>query len=389
MKNPIPLLLTVILFFFTFPCHGQMWEIPSVFSNPYGARSCGMGEVGTALADDGSVLFFNPAGLDVPNEKWTGGSGTFFYEPLVPEFHIKDYWHMAFSANYQDTSFYWGQPGIYMNFNRLGTVDLISIDDSGRVIQEKESNPYEGIWALGWGFNLQDVGINNHHFGLIVKYIRSALLPGVGGEGNGISNSFAVDFGYLWTIGQHFRMGITLMNMGPSIYYFDPDYHIPIPFTMNIALAYKNVIKIANLPAFTLSGELRLDKELIGLYHNGKPDPFWKAFFTEWNDEPLHVEFERMNKHLGAEITFRNGFSVRSGYLINTSYSFYEFHFGLGLCLFNHYSFDWGYIYAPDGFMKGFSKLFNPEYTGATGVRNGQWQFSITIDRIFNVKRYQ
>ena len=55
-------------------------------SFPFGARSAGMGEVGTALADDQSVLFFNPAGLGVADNAWMNGAASWSFEYLLPAF---------------------------------------------------------------------------------------------------------------------------------------------------------------------------------------------------------------------------------------------------------------------------------------------------------------
>ena len=41
---------------------------------PHGARQSGMGDVGTALADDEHALFWNPAGLGIKNEELQGGA---------------------------------------------------------------------------------------------------------------------------------------------------------------------------------------------------------------------------------------------------------------------------------------------------------------------------
>ena len=37
-------------------------------------------------------------------------------------------------------------------------------------------------------------------------------------------------------------------------------------------------------------------------------------------------------------------------------------------------NFDWSYIYSPEGFLKGILQDINPNKTGATGARNGQWR---------------
>ena len=61
----------VILFAHVMPiCSpvGQSAVVTLVF--PFGARNTGMGEVGTSLADDDAVLFYNPAGLAVQNSSF-------------------------------------------------------------------------------------------------------------------------------------------------------------------------------------------------------------------------------------------------------------------------------------------------------------------------------
>ena len=73
---------------------------------PFGARSCGMGETGTALADDESVLFFNPAGLAIQNRRWQGGALSQSYGPILPELKQLDLWHLTFSSCYQPSNEY-------------------------------------------------------------------------------------------------------------------------------------------------------------------------------------------------------------------------------------------------------------------------------------------
>ncbi|MGA2506996.1 MAG: PorV/PorQ family protein [Chitinispirillaceae bacterium] len=371
------LILVAVSLFLCFPAFGdyaQSRVITLVF--PFGARSDAMGEVGTALADDESVLFFNPAGLDVPNERWRGGAGSFFYEPLLPAFGLKELWHLSIAANIQDTSLTWGQFGMFVNHINMGVNEWT--DDLGRTIGEGFS--YETVVALGWGFDFKEIGIKNHYFGLTAKWFTSALAPGY--QGNGVANSLAFDLGYLWTIGKHFRFGATLMNMGPAVYYVDASESDPIPFTLNLAVAYKNTFFIEDALPFTVAGELRLDREITKEYSDRRPDPFYKALWTDFlhnTSESASTQVQRINEHLGGEITFLNTVSLRNGFLIDIIGARYEYHVGLGIQILNHFSLDLGDIYSPEGYMKNFSRfLAGPGQTGATGARWGQWQISLT-----------
>src|SRR5258708_19275627 len=58
---------------------------------PLGARAIGMGEAFTALADDSSALYWNPAGLSLMNQK----EATFMHSSLIEGIH---YEHLAFVA---------------------------------------------------------------------------------------------------------------------------------------------------------------------------------------------------------------------------------------------------------------------------------------------------
>src|SRR5258708_26333936 len=56
---------------------------------PLGARAIGMGEAFTALPDDSSALYWNPAGLSLMNQK----EATFMHSSLIEGIHCE---HLAF-----------------------------------------------------------------------------------------------------------------------------------------------------------------------------------------------------------------------------------------------------------------------------------------------------
>ena len=257
-------------------------------------------------------------------------------------------------------------------------------DGLGRILGMARS--YEWVAALGWGFNFHEIGIENHYFGITAKFVNSVLAPGIGPHGQGTGNTFAIDAGYLWTLGYGFRFGATFMNMGPSVYYIDPEYRDPIPFTINLALALKNDLYDLDLP-IRFAGELRLEREVVKNYPDRKPDPFYRAIWTDLlhdKDESPAYEFQQINWHIGGEITALNTFSVRNGILFDWIGERYEWHFGFGLHFLNHYSLDCYYIYAPEGFMRGFVESLDRNKTGASGARYGQYGLSLTLTRVLN-----
>ena len=91
-----------------------------------------------------------------------------------------------------------------------------------------------------------------------------------------------------------------------------------------------------------------------------------------------------INEHLGAEITLFNTLSMRGGYLVDPMGERFEYHWGFGINIFDHFSLEWGKIKSPEHFMRGFSRLFDPDKTGATGARDKQIQISITATRFLD-----
>src|ERR1700685_4163874 len=57
-----------------------------ILSIPVGARAIGMGEAFTAMADDVSSLYWNPAGLAILNQ----GQASFMYNPSIQNLTYND-----------------------------------------------------------------------------------------------------------------------------------------------------------------------------------------------------------------------------------------------------------------------------------------------------------
>jgi hypothetical protein len=342
---------------------------------PSGSRTLAMGEVGTALADDENVLFYNPAGLGMSNPRWRGGAFTEFYEQLLPAFQIPDLWHLHLAGCYQPPITAVGGFGLDFNEINFGTNE-----EQGYVVGRARS--YEYVLSSGWGFNLEGLGAKNHAFGISFKYFYSALAPGFGPGSDGAAQSMAVDFGYLWQILPFMRFGFTFANMGPSISYTSADQEDPIPFTMNAAIAYKDDFCVNNTRVFELATELRSGLEVVKNYPDKPPDPFWKAIYTGLLDDTSRTLTEKLREiswHYGFDATFLNTLSFRQGFLIDANGQRYETSWGLGLRLFNHFEFGFSTIFSPEGYMKG---LVGPD--GSSGARNGQWGMTFTFFRMFD-----
>jgi hypothetical protein len=346
---------------------------------PYGARSGGMGETGTALADDESALYFNPAGLGVQNSRWKSGSVSNFREKLLPQLQIDDLWHYAYAGCVQPPkSSKLGGFGAYCNFIDMGE-NYIS-DAIGREVRMTRS--FEAVFALGWGFNFAEYGDSTRHYGIAIKPFISALAPGMGENHEGTAYSFAVDIGLLRVFRNGLRFGFTVMNMGPNVFYVSRSQQDPIPFTLNCALAYKKTFYQGNIRMLDLAGEFRIDKELVVNDFDGNPEPFYEAMFTDLFNEPLSYEIQEINYHIGIELGVFNTYFYRQGFLFDYIGERYEMTTGAGLRLFRHLDADFSMIISPEGFLRPFLKRMDKNKDGATGVRNCQWRINFSYTGI-------
>jgi len=355
---------------------GESAVITLVF--PFGSRSSAMGETGTALADDFSALFFNPAGLGIYNEAWQRGAMAYSWEPLLPAFQITDLWHSSFSAYYLLPEEF-GGIAIYNNYINMG--DNVITDAYGRVLQSVSS--YETVFAAGWGFLLSSTPRYTQSIGLTAKVFYSALAPGLGSDGEGTALSFAVDAGYLGIFPFGLRLGVALTNMGPAINYRTWLDNDPIPFTFNIAAGYTRQIVVDNIRAVDFAAELRFDKELVINNSDGHPDPFYTALFADWHNESVDFELQEFNWHVGFETVLLNTLAFRQGYLIDPLGMRFEMHTGFGIHLFNHLRIDYSIINAPEKYMHDFNHRLTGYDEGATGARDGQWQISFGFEALY------
>ncbi|HEX2955210.1 MAG TPA: PorV/PorQ family protein [Chitinispirillaceae bacterium] len=351
---------------------------------PFGARSGGMGEVGTALADDESALYFNPAGLGVPNERWQWGAVSYYHEPLLRNLGIRDLAHYSFSGYFQpppDTRI--GGFGAYYNHYKMGR-NLLS-DALGNSI--KFVNSWEGVFALGWGFNLKCLGDSSRHYGIAIKPFISALAPGLGEHGEGTARGIAVDIGLLRLFRNGLRFGFTMMNMGQCVYYIKRSASDPIPFSINWALGYKKNFYKNNIRLLDVAGELRCSKELVINNFDGKPDPFYKAMFRDLFNDPLSYELQEIVYQAGIEIGFLETVFYRHGFTFDCFADRNEMTMGGGLRIFRHLNADYSIIISPEGFMKPAVRRMDKDMDGTTGLHHLQWRLNFTFTGIGKFKR--
>jgi ligand-binding sensor domain-containing protein len=298
--------------------------------------------------------------------EWAQMEALFFYEPLLPAFHLKELWHTFFGLVYPTED--WGTLGFSINFINMGV--NIYTDEMGR--EKGQSRSWEGVFGLSYGFALTQTLST----GLNIKYAVSALAPGIGSNGAGVGTTYAIDAAILKRdlFVRNLSAGIMFQNMGPSIYYIDPAESDPIPFTVRLGTAYTAI----ETPVHELSFLLDFNREIVKNNGDGKPDPFYKAIVTDLfadTSESPSLEAQQVNVNLGAEYWYSHFLALRTGFLGDYIGERYELTWGLGINYVN-LNFDFSYIVSPEGFLRKQLKWINNQKDGASGARDGQWRFS-------------
>jgi hypothetical protein len=224
-----------------------------------GAKAVSMGSAFTALADDATCVYYNPAALGSVGETqvcymnmafpWSPARGllevtrhaldTFLDMPdgLEPP------WLTGLYPGMRHTYFGLVNPlgdraGVSLAFTHLSTGLTQVVDPVGNPIGEFET--YDYALSVSYGQRIS----RQASFGGSVKYIRSFLWPEwvgreVGYEGRGYAHSIAFDLGFLYRtplpLAGH-SIGLSLQNIGPELDYGDDQEELPRLLRLGMAV---------------------------------------------------------------------------------------------------------------------------------------------------------
>ena len=290
------------------------------------------------------------------------------FEMLLPAFKLADLWHLYGALVWPTQD--WGTLGLLVNYINMGRNTIV--DALGR--EEREVRSWEGVFGLSYGLTVRE----DFALGINAKYVVSALAPGLGENGEGVGTTFAIDAALLKRnfFLNNFDLGFMFQNMGPHIYYIDRNSRDPIPFTLRLGLVYRAV----ETPIHDLKLLFDMNKEVVkNRWGEADPDQFYQALWTDLlndKDEDWKYELQEVNYNLGMEYWYANFIALRTGFLLDYIGERYEWTIGLGVRYNRTLNFDYSYIYAPQGFLKGLLQHFEKGKSGATGARDGQWRAS-------------
>lgn len=281
--------------------------VPFLLISP-DARASGMGETGTAIADNINAIYWNPGGLAFLD-----------YFPAVGNQEEKPYTQVALSFSpwlpqfNADLFYSYGTVGRFVedldgtvafNFVFMNLGEFTRTAEDGRILGKFISNEFSV--GLSYGTIVApDLGV-----GFQLRYIHSNLTPtsaSTGGEaGTGISASF--DLGILWKptdiefldIKDKFSLGLNLQNVGPKVTYIRESD--PLPTTLRIGTAFTVLKDEFNDLKFAVDfAKLLVKRDGFG------SDPLPTSLVTAWENPGAEWAF-------GAEYWYEKVVAFRAGY---------------------------------------------------------------------------
>ena len=253
-----------------------------------GARPNGMGEAFTALANDATASYWNPAGLAFADR--SSQEITLQHSNWLPQLADDLYYEYLGYSNYIDG---WGGVGGNITFMSMG--EQLETTESG---QELGTFYSYGIAVTGSFGTEVAPGVS---VGLGLKFIYDHLYYQDSGKGT----SFGADLGFLYrlpmdqiglsSIGQ-VNLGGSLSNLGPNVSYGGNAENNPLPRTLRLGLAY-----------------IPFDSHLTRLTCTAD----YSKILTNV-DDGLGEEFNENKWGAGAEFWYYDLLALRAGYIHDT-----------------------------------------------------------------------
>jgi hypothetical protein len=190
--------------------------------NGAGARAIAMGRSFSALADDGSALLWNPAGLaQLESPEFTASGGVLFEDR---------------SQNYAGLAFPIGRAAVAAGWLRFGVAEIQERDGEDNLLGTFDDS--ESAFLLGGGLSALEDGAYVLDIGATIKYLRHSLH-------DQRATGLAGDVGVLFSmhIGSPLRrvsFGAVAQNLGGTVTWDTESDHeddIPTTFRGGIAAA--------------------------------------------------------------------------------------------------------------------------------------------------------
>ena len=294
-----------------------------------GARAVALGGAFTSIANDGTAMLFNPAGLADFQKP------TFTYHNVDLYADIRQHFTgivIPFGEN--------SAIGVYVNYVNLGWIYRTDIE-----MQRRERGQYVFSSNSAYGFSIARRLTDRVLFGISVKYIMEKYW-------NSSATNFALDFGTVYTPGVGgLKLGLAIKHLGPEMKINEgPDFTFfkkqEDAFPGNRQLPSRLIMDKYALPT-TFSGGVAFD--FVGPTSIILPNDIHQlTLLTEVNDA-FDAPFRSI---VGVEYMWNNMLSIRGGSKQNYDTFKYSFGGGVKIPIMNsEMVFD--YAYADYGDLEG------------------------------------
>jgi hypothetical protein len=268
-----------------------------------GARQVGIGSAATTIKGDPNMIFWNPAGIVLSDEKL---AVSFTYNRWIADIN-----QVAIGAVYNFKEI--GNIGVgIISFGLSGISadrDLLPPDLAYLQIDQQTSATYsfrDFALILSYARNVTDL----LSLGFNLKYLNERI-------DDLSANAFAIDLGANYKITDFWNIGARLSNLGSDIKYYDIASPIPLSFSIGTSLFYTfqksftgrlfiDVVQPQDLPQLFFTGvefdALNLISARFGYKFNYSGT---KDKGTSWRD-PIETTIEGFSAGVGAKIEFGN-----------------------------------------------------------------------------------
>ncbi|MBX7156292.1 MAG: PorV/PorQ family protein [Bacteriodetes bacterium] len=266
------------------------------------ARADGMGDVGTAIADNVNAIYWNTGGLAFQQKQEVSLS----YSRWLPQFNADLYYfYGTYGRYFKDLDGTVAANVIYMNLGQFQRTL-----ENGTVTGTFRSNEF--AFGLSYGTLIgEDLGA-----GVQLRYIQSNLAPVSGNLSPGVGVSGGFDFGLLWKpkeldfgggfdMSEKLNLGLNLQNVGPKMTYRNESDPLPTMLRLGAAV---NVLRdeFNDLTIACDVAKLMVKRDSLG------SDPLPRSLVTSWSRGG--PEFS-----IGTEYWYERVVALRAGYFTEPS----------------------------------------------------------------------
>jgi Type IX secretion system protein PorV len=273
---------------------------PSLIISP-SARAWGLGQSFVAVADDATAIYWNPGGLGFLQ----GSHLSLTHSQLIPML-ADDVYFETFDITHNIPSVgTLGLSVIYLTYGKW-----METDGAGNEIGEHTS--YEFAFGGYYALKLSE----STSFGVGLKVCRVYLAPATEATNykEGAGTSFAADFGVLGHPTSRISYGVAIQNVGPNMSFIEKEDSAPLPRTLRGGIAFKPFIG----KDYSTLVSVEATKALFGL----------SDIFKKWKMTEIRRD---ATLNGGAELVFANFVSPRAGYIYDPDGKIKGWTFGFGV----------------------------------------------------------